>query len=48
MYITLNPANLYEEAESLWKNNPEIAEALMKCLEIAHQEKITITRSRKK
>lgn len=48
MQITLNPDNLYEDVETLWKNSPEVAEALMKCLEVAHQEKVTITRRRKK
>jgi hypothetical protein len=38
MLLSLNLNKLYEEVEALWKNNPEIAETLMKTLEVAHQE----------
>lgn len=42
MQITLNSSNLLTDVEALWKSSPELAENLMKCLEVVHQEQFPI------
>lgn len=39
MMISINVNKLYEEVETMWQQTPQLAELLLKTLEVVQQEK---------